>query len=171
VLLTAETRATSGAPVPPVSRPVVGFGAEGRVTDDPGPDRGVPESYEGSVKMEALLAFADLVIESAGGVAKTANEWITGQLLPALAAPLARRGVELVWDPTVVDWLHEEWASRPEMRALEQLAEREISRTLVRELQERRKPVPGQRYRVQRVNALILIEAVVDTSSPSTQES
>lgn len=174
VLLTVETGAAADAPAE-VSRPVVGFGKEGRVVDGeiagrPPEDDGMPGESAGH-NMDTLLALADFVVEATGGPVKTTTEWITGQLLPALAAPLARRGIELVWDPTVVDWLHEEWATRPEMRALEQLAEREISRTLVRELQERRRPVAGERYRVQRVNALILIEAVVDASLPPTRES
>jgi ATP-dependent Clp protease ATP-binding subunit ClpA len=81
-------------------------------------------------------------------------------LLPALAAPLARRGIELVWDPSLVDWLHDRWSKHPEATAIERFAENEISPVLVRELQERRRPTSGERFRVRRHNESVLVEAI-----------
>ena len=139
------------------SRPVIGFGETGRATDGGSKD----DVGLGGRIMDAV----DVVIESATIIPKDSGQWITSRLLPALAAPLARRGIELVWDSTIVDWLHDQWAKQPEAHAIERFAENEISPVLVRELQERRRTVSGERFRVHRHNDNVLVEAIPPGSS------
>jgi hypothetical protein len=134
------------------SRPVIGFGKTGRTTDGGTED----DAGLGARLMDAV----DVVVESATAIPKDSGQWITSRLLPALAAPLARRGVELVWDPTIVDWLHDRWSKHPEAGAIERFAEDEISPVLVRELQERRRTQTGERFRVRRHNDSVLVEAI-----------
>jgi ATP-dependent Clp protease ATP-binding subunit ClpC len=134
------------------SRPVVGFGATGRTSDGGSRD----DVGLGGRIMEAI----DVVVESATIIPKDSGQWITTRLLPALAAPLARRGVELVWDPSIVEWLHDRWSKHPEPSAIERFAEDEISPVLVRELQERRRTASGDRYRVRLHNDSVLVEAI-----------
>jgi ATP-dependent Clp protease ATP-binding subunit ClpC len=134
------------------SRPVVGFGASGRTSEDGASD----DAGLGARILEAV----DVVVESAGAVRSNSGQWITTHLLPALAAPLSRRGIELVWDPSVVTWLDDYWAKKPEAKALERFAENEISPVLVRELQERRRTSAGERFLVRRTNDSVLVEAI-----------
>ena len=134
------------------SRPVIGFGETGRATDGGSMD----DVGLGGRIMDAV----DVIVESATVRPKDSGQWITTRLLPALAAPLARRGIELVWDPTIVDWLHDQWSKRPEPNAIERFAEDEISPVLVRELQERRRTMSGERFRVRRHNDSVLVESI-----------
>ena len=134
------------------SRPVIGFGETGRATDGGTRD----DVGLGGRIMDAV----DVVVEGATIIPKDSGQWITTRLLPALAAPLARRGVELVWDSSIVDWLHDRWSKHPEPSAFERFAEKEISPVLVRELQERRRTASGERYRVRRDNDSVLVEAI-----------
>jgi len=100
-------------------------------------------------------------------IPKDSGHWITAQLLPALAAPLARRGIELVWDPSIVEWLHDHWSKHPEASALERFVEHEISPVLVRELQEGRRVNSGQRFLVRRHQDSVLVEAIPASASQS----
>ncbi len=144
------------------SRPVVGFGADGKST---------AADSDGAAGLGLRVMDAvDVIVESAAQVATNSGQWITSQLLPALAAPLARRGIELVWDPSIVEWLHTRWSKQPESNALERFAENEISPVLVRELQERRRTQAGERYLVRRQDEAVLIEAIPPTPPPPTQE-
>ena len=134
------------------SRPIIGFGKTGRATDDEATD----DAGLGSRIGEAV----DVVVETAAVMPKDSGRWITSRLLPALAAPLARRGVELVWDTTILEWLEDRWAKNPEPNAIERFAENEISPVLVRELQENRRTRNGERFLVRRHNESVLVEAM-----------
>jgi len=144
------------------SRPVVGFGADGKST--------AVEEGDGLGLGIRVMDAVDLIVESAAGAATDSGQWITTQLLPALGAPLARRGIELVWDPSIVEWLHHRWSKHPESHALERFAEHEISPVLVRELQERRRTNSGERFLVRRQDEAVLVEAILPTTTSPTQE-
>ena len=134
------------------TRPVVGFGMSGRASDGgTGDDAGLGQR---------VLDAVDVIVESTSAAPRDSGQWITTHLLPALAAPLSRRGIELVWDPSIVAWLHGHWSKKPEANALERFAEHEISPVLVRELQERRRTAAGERFRVLRHNDSVLVESI-----------
>jgi ATP-dependent Clp protease ATP-binding subunit ClpC len=145
------------------SRPIVGFGESGRASDG----GAVDDAGLGARIMDSI----DVIVQSATVIPKDSGQWITTHLLPALAAPLARKGIELVWDPSIVAWLHERWSKHPEPSALERFAENEISPVLVRELQERRRTNSGERFLVRRHQDSVLVESIpAAASQPLTPE-
>jgi len=134
------------------TRAIIGFGEAGRTSDGGDAD----DAGLGTRIMDSV----DVVVESTTIIPKDSGQWITTHLLPALAAPLAKRGIELVWDPSIVEWLHDRWSKQRETTALERFAESEISPVLVRELQERRRSIAGERFLVRRHQDSVLVESI-----------
>jgi ATP-dependent Clp protease ATP-binding subunit ClpC len=108
---------------------------------------------------QELASTIDFVFSERPGNAETNTDWITTRLLPEMAARHRERGVELVWDPSVVDWLAAEWKTSRDTRGLERQMENQIGAALVRELYSGATPVVG-RCVVKRQSATVVVERV-----------
>jgi ATP-dependent Clp protease ATP-binding subunit ClpC len=106
-----------------------------------------------------LASAIDFVFSDRPGNAEESSEWITTRLLPEVAARHRERGVELVWDASVVEWLAAEWKASHDMRGLERQVENQIGRALVRELYSGSAPASG-RCVVKRQSASVIVERV-----------
>ncbi len=107
-----------------------------------------------------LAGIVDFTFSEAAEAVALGNEWITGRLLPQVAARHREHGIVLEWDPSIVNWLAAEWSSSRDTTGLEQLIEQEVSPALVRALYQGTGPVPS-RYVIRRQQANLVIERLL----------
>lgn len=87
--------------------------------------------------------------------------WIERNVLGALARRHRDRGIELVWDSSVLAWLGAAYASDRDERAIERLVEREIGTVLLRDVWS----APGQgnsRVVVRRLGEKVVAQPAID---------
>lgn len=129
----------------------IGFGAQPEQADLD-PDDGLADALGAE-----LAGTVDFVFSEAAEAVALGNDWITARLLPQVAARHREHGVNLEWDPSIVQWLATEWSTRGSTRELEHLVEHEIAPALVRALYQGASPVPS-RYVIRRQQANLIIE-------------
>jgi ATP-dependent Clp protease ATP-binding subunit ClpA len=140
-----------------VSNRSIGFHQPGQA---PAADAGAA-AVEG---LEQLEDFADFVLlRPEATSAGTSRSGVEGNLLSVIADRHRERGIELQWDPTVLDWLGAVYESNRDERRLEKLVEREIGPVLIRALRGV-VGVKAPRYVVRRVGSEVVIEVIGESA-------
>ena len=112
-----------------------------------------------------FVALCDLVCADVVESADSQRRWVKKALLEDLTRRYRKHGLDLRWDPTVVDWLVTQRETHQDRHAWERLVDKHIASLLVRHLPESPDTEPKGVLVVYRDGAFSMVDDDTDGSA------